>query len=777
MARKRKAVKTSPPEESYSDAPSPSGASREGDGEATLEGTRKRIRPRISLGGRSIHRTTKDDVKSESDNDGGSDDEYQDDEEYEDDQKPKHAEVLPPPKRRGRPRKHPIADDASPSAGTASPSQSLHRHRSSSNAMEVDDSGIQTQEDEEDQGPSRGRRTIRVKSYATPMSPDETSQQVKRSRRLPEDLDAGWLEELDDKSEAQAVYTTVVQRIRSWLAEHGDRTLTAYMEAGTSTSPGTGAGLDAISQRIASGTYTTAIEFEKDMMQLFSSGRKHLEAGSDEYGGLVTLQRMYQHITQSAHDVAAEFDADLLSRNFASVRYGPCEEVEPQVYGESPSTGVKFATNKIRYKGQEITIGNWVHLSNPTDPARPIVGQVFRTRSEDLGDHNQDWITVCWFLRPEQTRHPRSMQFWDNEVVKTSILVEHHVEDILEMVYVMFYTRYSRGRPPNGDMGWYEGDPLYACETRYQFDKNAYYKIKNWASCMPEEYKMRKNDIVEFDQPILMREKDLSPFLRGVRGPGELVSETYMQTSGGGVRDVRPVRETSAQPVVSASDGRIPQLFKEWSKELRAQRKAYLKLKAERRAKGLPPLPEFQAHVSQLPPTPDVPKQDAPAQDNQQQPFPSQGPPEPPQHHLPVVAPPVDRTLNTAMLQADVSGYFKALPDATHRLFQQDPETGHVLWYPAPPLHNASAHDLQRRWNQGQPFQAHSLDYLYSLATRDRTNGADNARMHPANPLDEWRRCSPYRMAPKHPWVALDLDDKQHTDATQGMCGLERRMF
>ena len=42
---------------------------------------------------------------------------------------------------------------------------------------------------------------------------------------------------------------------------------------------------------------------------------------------------------------------------------------------------------EVNYKGWKLKLGDWVHLSNPDDPSKPIVGQVFKcwtSESDDL---------------------------------------------------------------------------------------------------------------------------------------------------------------------------------------------------------------------------------------------------------------------------------------------------------------------------------------------------------------------------------------------------------
>jgi len=45
--------------------------------------------------------------------------------------------------------------------------------------------------------------------------------------------------------------------------------------------------------------------------------------------------------------------------------------------------------------------GDYIHLINPDDASRPIVGQIFRTFVPTKG-YQTHHVTVCWYFRPEQ---------------------------------------------------------------------------------------------------------------------------------------------------------------------------------------------------------------------------------------------------------------------------------------------------------------------------------------------------------------------------------------
>lgn len=90
-------------------------------------------------------------------------------------------------------------------------------------------------------------------------------------------------------------------------------------------------------------------------------------------------------------------------------------------------------------------------------------------------------------------------------------------------------TRHIRGRPkpPN----WYVNWPLYVCDSRYNDRDRIFVRIKNWASCIPDELRKGSGEgfypIVTFEKTVMPRKVD-SPFVGKnalVNGPGGLMEE------------------------------------------------------------------------------------------------------------------------------------------------------------------------------------------------------------------------------------------------------------
>ena len=142
--------------------------------------------------------------------------------------------------------------------------------------------------------------------------------------------------------------------------------------------------------------------------------------------------------------------------------------------------------------------GDWVHIRNPNDLAKPIVAQVYRTWQDRAG---QRWINACWYYRPEQTVHRFDKHFYEREVVKTGQYRDHHIDDVLDHCFVMFVTRFPKGRP----RGFPPDKDVYVCESRYNEERFRFNRIKTWASCVPDEVRERDYEMDIFDVAHKMR--------------------------------------------------------------------------------------------------------------------------------------------------------------------------------------------------------------------------------------------------------------------------------
>lgn len=148
----------------------------------------------------------------------------------------------------------------------------------------------------------------------------------------------------------------------------------------------------------------------------------------------------------------------------------------------------------ILHRGELWKVGDWVHIQNQNDVSKPIVAQIYRTWQDSDGEK---WINACWYYRPEQTVHHFEKHFYPNEVVKTGQYRDHRIDEIVDRCFVMFFTRYSRGRPR--DLA--PDKEIYVCEARYNEEKHKLNKIKTWASCLPDEVREKDYEMDLFDVP------------------------------------------------------------------------------------------------------------------------------------------------------------------------------------------------------------------------------------------------------------------------------------
>ena len=148
--------------------------------------------------------------------------------------------------------------------------------------------------------------------------------------------------------------------------------------------------------------------------------------------------------------------------------------------------------NGILHNGEVWQVGDWVHIQNANDVTKPIVAQIYRTWQDTEG---LQWVNACWYYRPEQTVHQYEKHFYPNEVVKTGQYRDHQIDEVIDRCFVMFFTRYSRGRPRK----LAADKEVYVCEARYNEEKHKLNKIKTWASCLPDEVRDQDYEMDLFD--------------------------------------------------------------------------------------------------------------------------------------------------------------------------------------------------------------------------------------------------------------------------------------
>ncbi|RAL08414.1 putative RSC complex subunit (RSC1) [Aspergillus homomorphus CBS 101889] len=226
--------------------------------------------------------------------------------------------------------------------------------------------------------------------------------------------------------------------------------------------------IDMIKRKSKRKKYNSVDHFMRDMELMFNNAKAYNQPESQIYKDAVDLQ--------------------LEARRLADLEKKKPDSEYLMEDGRLP------LPNGILYKSELWRVGDWVHIQNPNDVTKPIVAQIYRTWQDSEGEK---WVNACWYYRPEQTVHHVEKHFYPNEVVKTGQYRDHRVEEIVDRCFVMFFTRYNRGRPrglpPNKD--------VYVCEARYNEEKHKLNKIKTWASCLPDEVRERDYEMDLFNVP------------------------------------------------------------------------------------------------------------------------------------------------------------------------------------------------------------------------------------------------------------------------------------
>ncbi|TIA86685.1 hypothetical protein E3P99_03593 [Wallemia hederae] len=285
--------------------------------------------------------------------------------------------------------------------------------------------------------------------------------------------------------------------------------------------------LSELENNVNAGIYQSTRAFETDLFRAFDAFRLGSPIGSSRYGNVNMLQRFYNGLfAPSDLTLPQEF-------NYASNKAGPGNPfAEELAEGQPGMEGVGPATSRIltrhryfhedaHFRGMHLNMGDWVHIINPDDATKPIPAQLFKVFTPDYSTHTH--ITVCRYYRPEQTVHAPYRRFYEDEVFKSGNYVDLPIEDLLEKTFVMFATKYSRGRPK--EHLWDKRRPLYVVEHRYspksKTETGGFSKIKSWNACIPEEVRKTEYEMNVFEEqqrPTLLP----SPFLRGIEGPGRI---------------------------------------------------------------------------------------------------------------------------------------------------------------------------------------------------------------------------------------------------------------
>lgn len=233
--------------------------------------------------------------------------------------------------------------------------------------------------------------------------------------------------------------------------------------------------IDRIRKNIKRGRYASVEAFVADVDLLLNNAKQYYAEGSGPFKDATQLQ------------------AALASLTGTEAKTGQ----EPSGTANPNAKFTRVPIDHIEHMGGVYRVGDWVHIRNPNDESKPIIGQIFRIWA---GGDGQQWVNVCWYYRPEQTVHRYDKVFYENEVVKSGQYRDHHVDEIQEKCFVMFITKYQRGRPAG--VG---SRSVYCCESRYNEVEKAFNKIRTWKACIPDEVRMVDYPMDMYEKPIAIR--------------------------------------------------------------------------------------------------------------------------------------------------------------------------------------------------------------------------------------------------------------------------------
>ncbi|KAF1808490.1 Bromodomain-containing protein [Eremomyces bilateralis CBS 781.70] len=230
--------------------------------------------------------------------------------------------------------------------------------------------------------------------------------------------------------------------------------------------------MDVVKKKLKRKKYSSVDQFMKDVELMFENAKMYNQDESIIYKDAVDLQGETRALAEQAKKRP---DTDFVMED-----------------GRLPMP------NGILHGGELWKVGDWVHIQNANDVTKPIVAQIYRTWQDADGDK---WVNACWYYRPEQTVHRFDKHFFENEVVKTGQYRDHRIDEVVDRCFVMFFTRYNKGRPRN----FPPDKEIYVCEARYNEEKHKMNKIKTWASCLPDEVRDKDYEMDLFEQPKRMK--------------------------------------------------------------------------------------------------------------------------------------------------------------------------------------------------------------------------------------------------------------------------------
>ena len=130
--------------------------------------------------------------------------------------------------------------------------------------------------------------------------------------------------------------------------------------------------VDTIKKKVKRRQYRNVDDLIQDLTLMFNNARIYNDENSQIYQDATRLLQFSQEQADLARQIE---DKDLVDANA----------------DDSAAGGMRIPVDSIERDGLTYQIGDWVHIKNPNDGERSIVGQIFRTfRTPEYVGQNQD---------------------------------------------------------------------------------------------------------------------------------------------------------------------------------------------------------------------------------------------------------------------------------------------------------------------------------------------------------------------------------------------------
>ncbi|KAK9727973.1 hypothetical protein K7432_001425 [Basidiobolus ranarum] len=147
--------------------------------------------------------------------------------------------------------------------------------------------------------------------------------------------------------------------------------------------------------------------------------------------------------------------------------------------------------DSLEYNGVTYCLGDFVYVEVDSSEQDNIA------MIEKLWVENDvEYFSGPWYFRADQTFHPPSKKFYENEVFKSNNVDEHPLKNVTSKCYVMYIKDYLKGYPKD-----FEKEDVYVCESRYSDTTKSFSSIKDWKKTLNVENK-NSVEIISYQKPL-----------------------------------------------------------------------------------------------------------------------------------------------------------------------------------------------------------------------------------------------------------------------------------